>query len=90
MYFYRNREYIPCAYPVYPIQKIKDIYCYTPMFHTKNNLVKIIMHIYIIIINVLFLLFKKEQRFNSTDSHGLRCWGSIMAEMRSLKFGDVT
>ena len=29
------------------------------LFHTKNNLVIIIMHIYIIIINVLFLLFKK-------------------------------
>ena len=40
-----------------PIQKINDIYCYNPMFHTKNNLVIIIMHIYIIIINVLFLLF---------------------------------
>ena len=42
-----------------PIQKINDIYCYNPMFHTKNDLVIIIMHIYIIIINVLFLLFKK-------------------------------
>ena len=42
-----------------PIQKINDIYCYNPMFHTKNNLVIIIMHIYIIIINVLFLLFLK-------------------------------
>ena len=40
-----------------PIQKISDIYCYNPMFHTKNNLAIIIMHIYIIIINVLFLLF---------------------------------
>ena len=40
-----------------PIQKINDIYCYNPMLHTKNNLVIIIMHIYIIIINVLFLLF---------------------------------
>ena len=47
----------PCAYPVYPIQKINDIYYYNPMFHTKNNLVIISMHIYIIIINVLFLLF---------------------------------
>ena len=42
-----------------PIKKIKDIYCYNPMFHTKNKLVIIIMHNYIIIINVLFLLFKK-------------------------------
>ena len=40
-----------------PIQKINDIYCYNPMFHTKNNLVIIIMHIYIIVITVLFLLF---------------------------------
>ena len=40
-----------------PIQKINDIYGYNPMFHTKNNLVIKIMHIYIIIINVLFLLF---------------------------------
>ena len=39
------------------IQKINDIYCYNPMFHIKNNLVIIIMHVYIIIINVLFLLF---------------------------------
>ena len=39
-----------------PIQKINDIYCYNPMFHTKNNLVIILMHIYIMIINVLFLL----------------------------------
>ena len=66
------------------------------MFYTKNNLVVIIMHIYILIINVLFLLFYKwqcilseRQRFNSTDSHCLRCWGSIMAEMRSSKIGDV-
>ena len=42
-----------------PIQKINDIYCYNPMFHTKNNLVIIIMHIYIKIMNVLFLLFLK-------------------------------
>ena len=42
-----------------PIQKINDLYCYNPMFNTKNNLVIIIMHIYIIIINVLFLLFLK-------------------------------
>ena len=43
---------VPILYT--PIQKIND---YNPMFHTKNNLVIIIMHIYIIIINVLFLLF---------------------------------
>ena len=48
---------VPILYT--PIQKINDIYCYNPMFHTKNNLVIIIMHIYIIIINVLFLLLKK-------------------------------
>ena len=29
-----------------PIQKINDIYCYNPMFHTKNHLV-IIIYIYI-------------------------------------------
>ena len=48
---------VPILYT--PIQKINYIYCYNPMFHTKNNLVTIIMHIYIIITNVLFLLFKK-------------------------------
>ena len=48
---------VPILYT--PIQKINDIYCYNPMFHTKNNLVIIIMHIYILIINILFLLFKK-------------------------------
>ena len=48
---------VPILYT--PIKKINDIYCYNPMFHIKNNLVIIIMHIYIIIINVLFLLFKK-------------------------------
>ena len=84
---------IPCAYPV---QKINDISCYNPMFHTKHNLVIIIMHIYIIIINVLFLLLyyfiilSERQRFNSTDSHCLRCWVSIMVEIRSPKIGDVT
>ena len=95
MYFYRNRKYIPCAYPVYPYSEYN--YCYTPMFHTKNNFVIIIMHIYNIIINVLYLLLKKyqwiiseRQRFNSTDSHCLRCWVSVMAEMRSPKIGDVT
>ena len=46
---------VPILYA--PIHKINDIYCYNPMFHTKNNLVIIIMHIYIIIINILFLLF---------------------------------
>ena len=46
---------VPILYT--PIQKINDIYCYNPMFQTKNNLVIIIMHIYIILINVLFLLF---------------------------------
>ena len=46
---------VPILYT--PIQKINDIYCYNPTFHTKNNLVIIIMHIYIININVLFLLF---------------------------------
>ena len=48
---------VPILYT--PIQKINDIYYYNPMFHTKYNLVIIIMHIYIIIINVLFLLFLK-------------------------------
>ena len=48
---------VPILYT--PIQKINDIYCYNPIFHTKNNLVIISMHIYIIIINVLFLLFLK-------------------------------
>ena len=47
------------------IKKINYIYCYNPMFHTKNNLVIIIMHIYIIIINVLFLLVKKKIAMNS-------------------------
>ena len=47
--------HVPILYT--PIQKINDIYCYNPMFHTKNNLVIIIMHIYIIIITVLLLLF---------------------------------
>ena len=40
------------------------------MFHTKNNLVRIIMHIFIIIINVLFLLFKKNSNeffLNASD-----------------------
>ena len=39
------------------------------LFHTKNNLVIIIMHIYIIIINVLFLLFKNSNEFflNASD-----------------------
>ena len=46
---------VPILYT--PIQKINDIYCYNLMFHTKNNLVIIVMHIYIIIINVPFLLF---------------------------------
>ena len=50
---------VPILYT--PIQKINDIYCYNHMFHIKNNLVIIIMHIYIIMINVLFLLFKKQQ-----------------------------
>ena len=48
---------VPILYT--PIQKINDIYCYNPMFHTKSNLVIIIMHIYIIIINVPFLLLIK-------------------------------
>ena len=46
---------VPILYT--PSQKINDIYYYNPMFHTKNNLVIIIMHIYIIIITVMFLLF---------------------------------
>ena len=46
---------VPILYT--PIQKINDIYCYNPMFHTKINSVIIIMHSYIIIMNVLFLLF---------------------------------
>ena len=51
------------------IQKINDIYCYNPMFHTKHNLVIKIMHIYIIIINVLFLLFKNSNELfaNASD-----------------------
>ena len=49
--------YVPILYS--PIKKINDIYCYNPMFHTKNNLVILIMHIYIIIINVLFFVFLK-------------------------------
>ena len=49
--------YVPILYS--PIQKINDIYSYNPMFHTKNNLVIIIMHIYIIIINVLFFIILK-------------------------------
>ena len=36
---------VPILYT--PILKINDIYCYNPMFHTKNNLVIIIMHNYI-------------------------------------------
>ena len=44
---------VPILYT--PIQKINDKYCYNLMFHTTNNLVIIIMHIYIIIINVMFL-----------------------------------
>ena len=47
--------HVPILYT--PIQKINDIYYYNPMFHTKNNLVIIIIHIYIIIIHVLFVLF---------------------------------
>ena len=49
---------VPILYT--PIQKINDIYSYNPMFHTKNNLVIIIMHIYIIIINVLFFYYFKN------------------------------
>ena len=46
---------LPILYTVYPYSENQlYIYCYNPMFHTKNNLVIIIMHIYIIIINVLF------------------------------------
>ena len=60
MYFYRNREYIPSAYPVYPYSENQLYILLNPMFHTKNNLVIIIMHIYIIIINVLLLLLKKN------------------------------
>ena len=59
---------VPILYT--PIQKINDIiYCYNPMFHTKNYLVIIIMHIYIIIINVLFLLFKNSNELflNASD-----------------------
>ena len=61
---------IASKFPVpIPIQKINDIYCYNPMFHTKNNLVIIIMHIYIIIINVLFYYFKNSNELflNSSD-----------------------
>ena len=39
---------VPILYT--PIQKINDIFCYNPMFHTKNNLVIIIMHISVFII----------------------------------------
>ena len=35
-------------------------------------------------------ILSERQRFNSTDSHCLRCWVSIMAEMRSPKIGGVT
>ena len=52
-----NASMFPVSILYTPIQKINDIYCYNSMFHTKNNLVIIIMYIYIIIINVLFLLF---------------------------------
>ena len=48
---------VPILYTL--IQKINDIYCYNPMFHTKNNLVIISMHIHIIIINVLFFIILK-------------------------------
>ena len=47
--------HVPIMYT--PIQKINYIYCYNPMFHTKHNLVIINMHIYIMIINVMVLLF---------------------------------
>ena len=58
---------VPILYT--PIQKINDIYCYNPMFHTKNNLVIIIMHSYIIIINVLFYYFKNSNELflNASD-----------------------
>ena len=52
---------VPILYT--PVQKINYIYCYNPMFHTKNKLVIIIMHIHIIIIIVLFLLFKNCNEF---------------------------
>ena len=39
------------------------------MFHTKNNLVIIIMHIYIIIINVLFFLFFNSNEFSLNASN---------------------
>ena len=40
-----------------------------PMFHTKNNLVIIIMHIYIIIINIMFYYFKNSNELflNASD-----------------------
>ena len=58
---------VPILYT--PIQKINDIYCYNPMFHTKHNLVIIIMHIYIIINNVLFYYFLNSNKFflNASD-----------------------
>ena len=58
---------VPILYT--PIQKINYIYCYNPMIHTKNKLVIIIMHIYIIIINVLFYYFKNSNQFilNASD-----------------------
>ena len=48
---------VPIIYTL--IQKINDIYCYHPMFQTKNNSVIIIMHIYIINFSDMFLLFLK-------------------------------
>ena len=60
--------HVPILYT--PILKINDIYCYNPMFHTKNNLVIILMHIYIIIINVLFYYYGKNSNeffLNASD-----------------------
>ena len=58
---------VPIMYT--PIKKINDIYCYNPMFHTKNNLVIIIMRIYIIIINILFFYyFKNSNEFSLNAS----------------------
>ena len=59
VYFSRNIEYILYAYPVYTYScnQLLDIVI-SPCFILNNHLVIIIMHIYIIIISVLFLLFK--------------------------------
>ena len=68
MYFYRN--VYNCIFPVHILYTPIIYNCYNPMFHTKHNLVIIIMHIYIIIINVMFFYyFKNSNEFflNNSD-----------------------